>query len=171
MPAISTRSVPTKRYSWLWDKSDLNTYYEQTYYELQLVDIPGYCDCKNDCRLAEHRYAIDKYYSHIACALQKATCLSIKRVPCRSLKPYWNEHLDKLKEDSVFWHRLWVYAGRPSSKTMQQIRLSCKAMHKLAIRNAYNQFEDKMNAELYSHFINKKSLISGKAGVQNLGKY
>ena len=156
MPARSTRRVPTKRYSWRWDKSDLNTYYEQTYCELQSIDIPDYCDCKNDCRLAEHRYTINKYYSDIVCALQKAASLSIKRVPCRSLKPYWNEHLDKLKEDSVFWHRLWVDAGRPSSGTVQQIRLSCKARYKLAIRNAYTHFEEVMNDELYSHFINKK---------------
>ena len=153
MLARSTRSVPTKRYSWRWDKSGINTYYEQTHYELQSVDIPGYCNCKNDCSLAEHRHAINKYYSDIVCALQKAASLAIKRVPCRSLKPYWNEHLDKLKEDSVFWHRLWVDAGRPSSGTVQQIRLSCKAMYKLGIRNAYTQFGDKMNDELYSHFI------------------
>lgn len=88
MPARSTRSVPTKRYSWRWDKSDLNMYYEQTYYELQSVDIPGCSDCKINCRLAEHRYTINKYYSDIVCALHKAASLSIKRVPCRSLKQY-----------------------------------------------------------------------------------
>jgi len=151
MPALtSNRSAPIKRYSWRWDKSDLNTYYEQTYYELMSIGIPEYCKCKNDCRLAKHRYAINKYYSDIVCVLQKATSLSIKRVPCRSLKPYWNEHLDKLKEDSVFWQHLWVNAGRPSSGTVLQIRLSCKARYKLAIRIAYTQFEDKMNDELYS---------------------
>jgi len=53
----------------------------------------------------------------------------------------------------------------------QQIRLSCKSRYKLAIRNAYTHFEDKMNDDLYSHFINKKFLISGKAGMQNLEKY
>ena len=57
----------------------------------------------------------------------------------------------------------------PSSGTVQQIMLSCKARYKLAIMNAYTKFKDKMNDELYSHFINKKSLISGKVGMQNLG--
>jgi len=42
MLARSTRSVPTKRYSWRWDKSDLNTYLyceQSTYYELQSAYI------------------------------------------------------------------------------------------------------------------------------------
>ena len=53
---------------------------------------------------------------------------------------------------------------------MQRIRLSCKARYRLAIRNAYTHFEEEINDELYSRLIITKFLISGKAGMQNLGK-
>ena len=64
--------------------------------------------------------------------------------------------MDKLKSDSVFWHNLWISAGRPPLGTIQQIRLSCKARYKLAVRNAYNNFEDKVNDDLCRHFMTKK---------------
>ena len=37
---------------------------------------------------------------------------------------------------------------------MQNLRLACKAKYKLAVRNAYVSFEDKLSDELYSHFVN-----------------
>jgi len=71
-------------------------------------------------------------------------------------QPFWNEELDRLKHDSIFWHNLWVDAGRPSSGVLQTIRLSCKAKYKLGIRNAYSLFENKMSDEMCHHFMNKR---------------
>ena len=54
-----------------------------------------------------------------------------------------------------FWHNLWITAGRPSVGILQQIRLSCKAKCKLAVRNAYIGFEEKLSDEMSYHFTNK----------------
>jgi len=78
---------------------------------------------------------------------------TIQRIPCKSLKPFWNEELDRLKQNSIFWHNVWVDA----SGALQNLRLACeyslstinnKAKYKLAIRNAYVSFEDKLSGEL-----------------------
>jgi len=99
--------------------------------------------------------AVNIYYENTVAALHHAACNAIQRVPCHALKPYWNEELDRLKNDSLFWHRLWTDDGRPSSGALQRIRLACRAKYKLAIRNAYVTFEDKLSDELYLHFVNK----------------
>jgi len=50
------------------------------------------------------------------------------------------------------------YAGRPPSGTIQQLLLSYKARYKLAVRDAYNSFEEKVNDDLRR----QKCLNSGK---------
>ena len=99
--------------------------------------------------------AIDDYYENIVGALSCAASTTVLRVPNKSLKPYWNKELEKLKNDSMFWHGLWIDAGRPSSGSLHHIRLSCKAKYKLAVRNAYLAFENSLSDELYTHYINK----------------
>ena len=181
MQLLFTPSVPPRHkhkqavsYCWRWDKSDLNMYYNYTYNELCTVSSPvalSACQCDNDtCDDYLHCIMIDRYYNDIVAAIQRASNNAVCRVPNHSLKPYWNEHLDKLKSDSIFWHNLWISAGRPSSGTIQQLRLSCKARYKLAIRDAYKNFEDKIDDDLYRHFMNKKCLNSGKHGTQSSGR-
>jgi len=98
------------------------------------------------------------YYENIVAALHSAASSTIQWIPCNSLKFFWDEELDRLtcKQDSIFWHNFWVDAGRPSSGVLQNLRLACKAKYKLAIRNAYVSFEDKLSDELYSHFVKKR---------------
>ena len=159
VPPIHRRK-PAISYCWRWDKSDLNVYYDSTFHELCSVSLPATlatCDCDNDiCDNYVHCAMIDTYYNDIVAAIQRASSYTVCRVPNHSLKPYWNEHLDKLKSDSIFWHNLWISAGRPPSGTIQQLRLSCKARYKLAIRDAYSNFEDKVNDDLCRHFMTKK---------------
>ena len=47
-------------------------------------------------------------------------------------------------------------AGKPTSGAIQHIRLSCKAKYKLAIRKAYESFEDRLTDEMCKHFASKK---------------
>ena len=81
--------------------------------------------------------------------------MSVKRVKSGSLKPFWNEELDRLKSDSIFWHNMWQSAGRPSSGVLHQIKTSCKYKFKSAVRDAYVEFENEHNDEIYRHFLNK----------------
>ena len=145
-----------KQYSWRWDKSYVGYYYQCSDQKLRAVDIPRICNCDLDCTNDHHLNSINMYYDNIVAALHSAASSAIQRIPCCSLKPFWNEELDRLKQDSIFWHNLWVDAGRPSSGVLQNLRLACKAKYKLAIRNAYVSFEDKLSDELYSHFVNKR---------------
>jgi len=127
-------------------------YYDCTYNELRNLSLPDplvLCDRDDNMCGNNHSHCaiIDTYYNDIVAALQRASYYAVCRIPIHPLQPYWNEHLDKLKSDSIFG----ITYG-----TVQQLRLSCKARYKLAIENAYNMFEDKVNDELCRHFMNKK---------------
>ena len=62
--------------------------------------------CSLGCDCVSHRAAIDYMYDSIVNILQQAEFNTVPRVPLNSLKPFWNEYLDSLKEKSVFWGRM-----------------------------------------------------------------
>jgi hypothetical protein len=55
----------------------------------------------------------------------------------------------------IYSYNIWVQCGRPSAGVVHHIKLSCKAKYKLAIRNAYASYENKLSDEMYVHFISK----------------
>ena len=123
----SPSTAPTL-YSWRWDKSDLNYYYDCSRVSLGNVTVPSHLvSCVSHCCGQDHSVLISQYYGSIINA-------AVIRIPVSSLKPYWNEHLDQLKRDSMFWHNIWQSAGRPRSGTLFHIRRSCKAKFKSGVR-------------------------------------
>jgi hypothetical protein len=142
--------------AWRWDKSDVSQYYEAS--RIYLSDVqPLTCTCSDSvCNNTEHLHSINLYYDGIVRALHKAATTSIVRVKCGSFKPYWNDELDRLKADSIFWHNLWLSASRPPSGVLHRIKTSCKLKYKIAIRDAYIMFENSHDDAILSHFINKK---------------
>jgi len=91
---------------------------------------------------------INIYYENIVAALHDAARTSVKRMPHNSLKPFWNNELDKLKHDCIFRHNMWTEAGRPFPGALHSIRLSSKARYKLGLRSAYSQFENSLSDEM-----------------------
>ena len=77
-------------------------------------------------------------------------------MPRNSLKPFWNDYLDSLKEKSVFWGRLWVDDGRPRSGEIFRIKTACSLNYKNAIRQAIYDYEHSFDDELYEHFLQKE---------------
>jgi hypothetical protein len=58
--------------------------------------------------------------------------------------------------DCIFWHNLSVNGGRTSSGWLHQIKSSCKMKYKLAIKEAYLSFENKLDDVILQHFVNKR---------------
>lgn len=115
-----------------------------------------YTNCKLGCDCLNHRAAIDNMYVNIVNALRHAEFSTVPRVPQHCFKPFWNEHLDDLKEKSVFWGRLWMDAGRPRSGELCRIKNVCSLNYKNAIRQAVYVYEHSFDDALYEHFIRKE---------------
>jgi hypothetical protein len=156
-PIKSSTPVLSTYAAWRWDKSDLTAYYEATRVELNKVSLPALCACcNNGCNQAAHQQAINEYYKAIVQAIHNAAVATIVRIQSSSVKPFWNDELNHLKSDSIFWHNLWLDAGRPSSGVLHRIKSSCKYKYKLAVRDAYIVFENQYDDLLYKHFLNKR---------------
>jgi hypothetical protein len=87
--------------------------------------------------------------------LHTASENTIPRVKSGSFKPFWNEELDRLKADSIFWYNIWLSAGRPMSGTLHHIKMSVNLKYKLGIREAYNAFERSHDDAIHTHWLSK----------------
>jgi len=52
------------------------------------------------------KQAINHYYKSIVDALLMAEKACIPQVPVGGLKPFWNDHLNELKDKSIYWHNI-----------------------------------------------------------------
>ena len=102
--------------------------------------------------------ALNSYYSSIVNQLCRSEQLTIPRIPYAALKPFWNHQLDDLKHDSVCWYNVWVSADKPNSGTLFQIKKNTKYKYKLAVRQAFANYEHQYDDELYKHFLSKRLL-------------
>jgi Reverse transcriptase (RNA-dependent DNA polymerase) len=153
-PAASSRTP--QRLTWRWDKSVLSESYESS--RVHLTSVPRYDldSCGEHCDNPLHRSLIDGLYHDITSALYDAAVSSVVRLPIRSLKPFWNDELDRLKEAAILWHDIWCSAGKPKSGQVFSIKCSAKLRYKLAIREPYDAFEKQHDEELYEHFLHKR---------------
>ena len=151
------RDVRGEQFKARWDKANLNDYYYASSSFLDNVIT----DCCNDsctvgCDYSGHSHAIDNLYNSIVYALQQAEQVAVPRIPYKSLKPFWTEHLDDLKEKSVFWGRLWVDAGRPRSGELFKLKSACSLRYKAAIRQAVIDYDNTFDNDLYEYFTRKE---------------
>ena len=133
-----------------WDKGDLSSFYSCTGELLRCVPL---------LKVGDNANVLDDLnccYARIVASLKDAEVCTIPRIHCSALKPFWNDHLDALKHDSIFWHSIWVSMGRPQSGHVYQIKRSTKFNYKLAIRQAFFTYERQFDDKLYEHFFNKK---------------
>ena len=151
-------TVPKQHYNIRWDKGNITEYYNRSRDYLYTIKYNHlHSQCAEFCSSANHRAAIDQHYSCIVNALKSAERETIPRVPCGSLKPFWNEHLNDLKQKSILWHSIWVSSNRPTSGLIFRIKSSSKLNYKLAIKNAFTEYESRFNDDLLNHYVKKYS--------------
>jgi len=155
LPSNSFCSTSNKlTYKLRWDKGSLDDFYRMSGELLSSQPLLLLRDC--DDKLLDNLSDINMCYEGIIDVLLKTEKVSIPRIPCSALKPFWNDHLDELKQDSIFWHNLWLSAGKPSSGVVFNIKRSTKLKYKLAIRQAFALYENQFDDQLYNHFRNKR---------------
>lgn len=146
----------SNHYSWRWDKSNLLNYYHITRLLCDGITVPSSCLHCNGCSNDAHIVDINNYYREIISSVHSAAEVSIVKISGGSLKPYWNDDLDRLKTDCIFWHNLWTSAGRPASGWLHKIKSSTKLQYKLRIKQSYSLYENRLNDELGEHFLEKR---------------
>ena len=73
--------------------------------------------------------------------IPKTTCGSHR-------KPKWTECVKPLKQDSVFWHRVWKDAGRPALGVLADIMRRTRALYHRAVQVLKQEEDDNRKAKL-----------------------
>ena len=126
--------------------------------------------CDDHCSNVIHCNLIDEYCQDIIACIHAAANQTVVKIPCNSLKPYWNDELDRLKEAAIAWHNIWTSAGKPQSGQLFHIKCSTQLKYKLAIRDSYVKFENKHVMMRYTSIsLTKSHMPFGNCGMPNLG--
>ncbi|ELT91273.1 hypothetical protein CAPTEDRAFT_205811 [Capitella teleta] len=139
-------SHDTSRLAW-HRSSDHNImmYQQEVKRRLCLVDVPVEAVECNDFQCTQHAAAISEYYNQVMNVIQTS---AKETIPMRKKKSKagWNEHVEPLREKSLFWNTMWVQCGRPRQGWVHRLRTITKSRYKRAVRWVLRN-QDKLAAE------------------------
>ena len=129
-----------KRPAWYKADSEEKSHYHDTLEQrLNLLPQPSSIICSNiDCKSDEHSLSRDRYVLNV---LNTIIEVSHECIPLSSTKkisqqqiPEWNLVIKPLKRDSIFWHAVWVSAGRPSSGGLYLVMCHVRSKYHRAVK-------------------------------------
>ena len=138
-------SRPIRRPAWYKAAPEEKLLYTQVLDEkLRQLIIPESLRCCNvNCKCKNHIEERDKYVLDILCTIIETSyeCIPLSGKAPKSKSswqplPGWKEHVAPLKKDSLFWHSVWISAGRPSQGTLYQVMLHTRAKYHVAVKKA-----------------------------------
>lgn len=96
------------------------------------------------CKNASHIRDINTYANQIigACTAATAACIPATCMRDRNRVPGWTELVEPARQQSCFWHRLWVDCGRPHSGTVADIMRRTRATYHRAVKNVKHNEQD-----------------------------
>lgn len=72
----------------------------------------------------------------IRCALQEAELHTVPHIPVLALRPFWNDYLDELEDESIVCGNLWENAGKPKFGHTFSIKTACAFWDHLVVPGA-----------------------------------
>ena len=118
--------------------------------KLNTLTIPDSLSCKDvNCKVEEHSSECNGHVLDVMCAIMEAShaCIPLTggasstasgRQKSTSL-PDWKENVKPAKRDSLFWHSVWLSAGRPPSGALHSLMTWCRNKYHYAVRRAKRQ--------------------------------
>jgi hypothetical protein len=140
-----------------WDKANLSAYYSLSYCRLEplMRDVDKFISnhvsvCSNSylnmncepillrCQLVNIRPLaqsfIESAYTQLISILQETAEASVPKLYRSTLKHWWNDELNALKQQSIESNKYWVEAGKPTSGIIAEAMKNDKYAYKLAIK-------------------------------------
>ena len=188
VPVIASKDdlvcAPSKRRpAWYKANADDKKYYhDKLLQRLSALHTPKSIACRNiNCMDEEHSKSRDKFVLDILSTIIE---VSHECIPLNNTKklgsthqhiPEWNSVIRPLKEDSLFWHSVWLSAGRPSTGGLHMVMCHVRSKYHRAVKLAKREIRQRKNVELSNaaelgnlEMLNefKKSLCSKKKAQQ-----
>ena len=151
LPAVPVRPLQpstsrTRRLAWykatVEEKAQYTSMLDR---KLQDLTVPVHSmECKDThCKSETHASDRDRLVLDILSAIIETSYTSIPltgstkpRQSQSQLLPGWKEYVAPLKADSLFWHSVWISAGRPATGSLHQVMANARNKYHLAVRQA-----------------------------------
>lgn len=149
----------------MWDRAtddNINTYNNHLETLLQNIVIPWEAiNCADlHCVHDQHIIDIDEYS---ACVMDAVSVSVESNIPQtnynaerRTPIPGWTEFIKPFRDDSIFWHSIWVSAGRPQNNVLHQVMKSTRNRYHYAIRKVRRQESEIRRNNMMHDYLNGK---------------
>ena len=153
----SDKDRPLKsRYSYRWDRADLQGFYDSTAYLLQTIKPPTHLLAGMYQHVnCPQGNSINAYYHNIVDAFLTSANTHVPKIKSEYLKPYRSDALSDLKFASIGAYNIWINSGRPCFGPINKLLLDCKYKYKSAIKNAALEFEPNLDDEISQLYLKR----------------
>ena len=138
-----------------WDHANLQLYYATTYsvllpifeeFNVSLANclktplfLPCHCNNLiyyngNEC-VCKFTDLIETTYSNIVTSIDRVAQSIVPTIRTKSMKFWWDQELNELKDKATISHRNWLSANKPNHGELNDLRKKQKYAYKKAIRN------------------------------------
>lgn len=106
---------------------------------LEAISIPTCAiECCNPlCGNVQHSIDLNTYSNLIADACIESAKATIPHTGCagKKLVPGWTEYVEPTRQQSIFWHKIWIECDRPRTGVVADIMRRTRAAYHYAIRS------------------------------------
>ena len=172
LPTISTanKTVNSPNASWRKaNESERNNYITLLDERLRTLEVPDEVDrCRNvNCDSKCHIEKIDEFFICILNTIKTTAddclpCNKKKKVGNSKKKPiaFWRDEVQPYKDKSMFWHSVWISAGRPINTELHRIMKRSRNAYHFQIRKNKKLAENlKKNAFLNACINNNEDIF------------
>ena len=123
------------------DKGEYTSILDEKLSEVEYPESLGCAD--THCKHPDHSTERDKFVIDILCNMIETTyeCIPLSSKPKSEDKghsklPSWRESVKPFRDDSLFWHSVWVSAARPKSGSLHSVMSWSRRKYHQAVKKA-----------------------------------
>jgi len=146
-----------------WDKIETYEAYKECIENILISGVTDHMldlDCFNcddiTCKNTEHKCQLSE-----ALAILTDMCIESGKLtlPCKSNRamPFWNDEVQQLKDNSMFWGSLWKENGKPSTGEIHNVYINTRKKYHAKINELKNTKEINRRAKMAESCANNNS--------------
>lgn len=163
IPSVERIDDPQPKPAWHKAKQEnLNNFKNEFQTSLSDISVPHESFCCRDlhCKRKEHIISLDTYTLAVLAALEEATRSKIPTTSTAKMKdlvkPGWLEQVKPIRDDMLFWHSVWMSAGKPQNTELHKIYQHLRHQYHYAIRKLKNQENEIRKQKLLNQCVEGK---------------
>ena len=124
------------------NEHDVKCYQQKQDILLSSVPVPAVAHCCDvSCSKSDHRQEIDQWFQDLIDCCVQADDLLPRIKHKKSNKPYWKSEVKPYKDDSLWWHNIWLLCGSPKNGPIYENKTISKRQYLYAVRRYKRQEE------------------------------